>query len=561
LVTVPSIFYLERNGQKYAYQSTSRRVPGRKNPVTEKIYLGKVDPETGEIIPKQARAPLKEEYVKDFGTIAVLDKVQSDLGLFQDLEACFPDVADKIMAAAVSQCKDATPFSDIGDVVEGSTISEIYHLRGKMSPATMSELSKDVGRRLTSMDRFFRERVRRSDGDRLVLDLTSVSSHSDMGGWSEWGHNRDGEDLGQTEIALVTDGRGIPMVFAMLPGSVADSTVLESTVDYLAGLGCSGRLVMDRGFENACNVGALLERGVEFTMPSNVREEPVRKLLTRAASDMKSSSAFRYHEGSTYKVAEYEVGVTEVEGKEEYVVEVPRNHKDSAEVNRRFEEARKFRAFVVFDPKKASNDLDGIMQMVSEIEMKYENTRPRDAAKTYSELPAFVRRYVDYEVDDEGLMHIVRKQNAFTFADNRAGYFVMFASEGTTWELMMSSYDVRDWVEKAFDVYKTDLDGSRSRTGDPDSARGRLFIKFVAMVMRIHVQNALRDHDAEILRTNTKKDSVNGKTVDGLFRTLSTLSAIGFEGNWRLSYVSKGVREAFRLFGLEEPKSGRISLR
>ena len=97
-----------------------------------------------------------------------------------------------------------------------------------------------------------------------------------------------------------------------------------------------------------------------------------------------------------------------------------------------------------------------------------------------------------------------------------------------------------------------------ARSGD--SARGRLFIKFVAMILRIRIQNILREHDGEILSTKAKKDSVCGKTVDELFRTLSTLSAIGFEGNWRLSHVSKGVREAFDLFGLEEPKSGHIKL-
>jgi len=37
---------------------------------------------------------------------------------------------------------------------------------------------------------------------------------------------------------------------------------------------------------------------------------------------------------------------------------------------------------------------------------------------------------------------------------------------------MMSSYDVRGWVEKAFDVYKNDLDSSLSRTGDPDGPVG-----------------------------------------------------------------------------------------
>ena len=65
-----SIYYVERNGQKYAYESTSRRVPGRKNPVTDKVYLGKVDPETGKIIPKESIRSPAEIYAKDYGNVA-----------------------------------------------------------------------------------------------------------------------------------------------------------------------------------------------------------------------------------------------------------------------------------------------------------------------------------------------------------------------------------------------------------------------------------------------------------------------------------------------------------
>ena len=64
---MPSIFYMERNGQKYAYESRSIRVPGRKNPKTIKTYLGKVDPETGKIVPKKSRDRPKEEYAKPTG--------------------------------------------------------------------------------------------------------------------------------------------------------------------------------------------------------------------------------------------------------------------------------------------------------------------------------------------------------------------------------------------------------------------------------------------------------------------------------------------------------------
>lgn len=51
------ISYIERNGRKYAYTCTSRRVPGKKNPVSKMTYLGVVDPESGEILPKKSRTP------------------------------------------------------------------------------------------------------------------------------------------------------------------------------------------------------------------------------------------------------------------------------------------------------------------------------------------------------------------------------------------------------------------------------------------------------------------------------------------------------------------------
>ena len=167
---------------------------------------------------------------------------------------------------------------------------------------------------------------------------------------------------------------------------------------------------------------------------------------------------------------------------------------------------------------------------------------------------------MDYTVDDDGVMHIERKNNAMTFTDNRAGMFVMLSSTDTTFEQMMTSYDVRDWVEKAFDVYKNDLEGNRSRTGNEERARGRLFIKFIALIMRIRIQNVLRDHDQAVLATKRNRDSVNGMTVEEVLLSLNTVMAVGNTGDWRLTAVTKNVREIFRLFGLEEPKSGQIIL-
>ena len=555
-----SIYYVERNGQKYAYESISRRVPGKKNPVTDKTYLGKVDPKTGEIIPKESKKLPSEEHVWRYGCVTLLDKVQSDLGVMDDLRECFPDIAENIMAASMAVAIDPTPFDDVHFTVDENGLKDRLRLRGNLSPPVLSDMTKDLGQRLSAMDLFFSRRTSRMDPDgTCAIDITSNSTYSEMGGYAEWGYNRDGEDLKQTEILLVTDGEGIPMAFQMLPGSIADTSTLKEAVEWMRSLGIEGRIVIDRGFENAGNIAALLEHGMEFTVPSNVREMPIKKLMTKAKKAMKDSDAIRVHEGRSYKVAEYEVGIADLDGIHRYVTRLESDEKNAESENALFDSSPKIKAFVVYDPRKAADDMDNLMAAIGRAELELEGTVRKDPAKEFSKLPAFVRSHLEWSVDEDGVMHLERLQNSFSFDSNRAGMFIMFASEGTSWETMMSSYDTRDWVEKAFDVYKVDADGSRSRTGDPDRARARFFIKMVALIMRIHIQNVLRDHEKEILSSKRRRDNVCGLTVNGLMRSLGTLMIISSPGYVRLTQPSKTVREIFSVFGLKEPVAGRIT--
>ena len=94
-----SIRYEERNGKKYAYRCTSKRMPGKKNPVSIKEYLGVVDPETGNLIPKKVSSDsmkfsLKDGSfrVKDYGNVMVAKKVCDDLCLLEDLSMSFAGV-------------------------------------------------------------------------------------------------------------------------------------------------------------------------------------------------------------------------------------------------------------------------------------------------------------------------------------------------------------------------------------------------------------------------------------------------------------------------------------
>ena len=162
---------------------------------------------------------------------------------------------------------------------------------------------------------------------------------------------------------------------------------MKTIAEDMRDLGCDGRMVMDRGFESADNVSALLDLGVRFTMPSNAKAEPIKKLMSRAVSEFKESSSYAYHEGRAYKYAEYEVGVCRKDGGgHEYVIQVPSNHKHSTAVNARFSVSRTLKASVVFDSRKASDDINSMMSMVSETELRLENSKHRDPDAVYTHI-------------------------------------------------------------------------------------------------------------------------------------------------------------------------------
>ena len=80
-------------------------------------------------------------------------------------------------------------------------------------------------------------------------------------------------------------------------------------------------------------------------------------------------------------------------------------------------------------------------------------------------------------------------------------------------------------------------DDRRTRTGIEGRAEGHLFVKFIALMVRIHIRNILSKHDDDVPRTRKKKDSVNGMPVDKVMLSLCTLMAVGSTGIWSIDTV------------------------
>ncbi len=533
------VCYEERNGKKYAYRCTSRREPGKKYPVTVKEYLGVVDPGSGTIIPKKVKTEsmkftLKDGSfrIKDYGNVMVAKKVCDDIGLADDLSLSFGSADRAILCLAIGQALAPVPFMDTEITLESTYIRETVGV-GEIdfSSQRMSEITRILGESAGCMEDLFTLRAKRFAGDRFLYDLTSQSTYSDLGGMAEWGKNRDGESLRQINIGLATGSAGDPIAFEIFPGSVSDIVTLRRFAQSMNSRVPGSTLVMDRGFESAENLAMLMEEGIGFAIPSTVSSRVIKRMLTDFAPDTTRPEYDRIHDGHVYSVRERALGLLRTEEGWEYV----------GDDEGRFQSCTyRLRAYVCYDSKKRSDDEQELKMALQNKIAELDGKKFRDPAGTFAKRAGWTAKYLEYTLDGEGRMQVGYRNNAMAFFRNRAGMFVML-TPSMGWETVMTAYDTRNNVEAAFGIFKNELDGKRGRTGDPVRARGRLFIKFLALMIRVRMQTAVAG------------SGMKGLTVENMLMSAATYKIIDDRGLKVRNEKTKKVREIFRLFGVEDP--------
>lgn len=467
-------------------------------------------------------------------------------GLREDLFEAFGEDGDRLLAAAVAQILTGGPMSSTELELDGDMACQLLGIADSFSSPRMSELASRLGSATACLERLFELRTARARG-LLAYDITSVSTHSGLDGWGDWGHNRDGERLRQMNIGLVTDGRAVPTMFELYPGPIADVSTLRRTVERISAMGGrTSTLVMDRGFGSAANLRYLMESGIPFVIPGGRRTGCVKALMSELIRSRDSPDRIMIHGDTVYSVLEAEAAVVprrvpsdpgagDTDDTREWEL-VLSDDPRFAEVP----ESIRMRAYACFDAKGAAEERDRMQKALKGIEDRLLEMDPWAAVNGLKDVAGGYARYFDLSVED-GRLVIGRRRNAVSFAMNREGMFAMFSYGVGSWEEMMADYDCRMYVEQAFDVLKNELDGNRWRTGDPRTARGRLAIKFVALILWFTAMGPIRD----------AKDRLPVQTA---LQALDTVMAIGDGERWRITEMTAKSRRILEALGVPRPE-------
>lgn len=266
------VYVKNPNGTTYVYENISYWDKKEKSTKHRRKCFGKVDLYTKQINPTGRKTDIKPDdalqksercRVLTIGPALLLDKAAAQTKLARVLRLIFPEDYEQILMCAYYLASEGKALCH----AEQWSSRNRHPYGEKLPDQRVSELLD----RITpskQQDFFSRWADINHDSGYFALDITSVSSYSEMIDFVRRGYNRDGDDLAQINLLMITsENTHLPIYYQILSGSIKDVSTLKESVGNLKLLSTKAvRFIMDKGFYSESNVDALYDGRYKFSI-------------------------------------------------------------------------------------------------------------------------------------------------------------------------------------------------------------------------------------------------------------------------------------------------------
>jgi transposase len=471
-----------RSGITYAYESVSRWDKERKQSRSTRTLIGRVDAETGAIVPTDGRmkgekvpkTPAKAlkppKYVRLFyGATYLFDAIGEKLGVAEDLRLCFPDIHKEILSLAYYLIlEDKNPLYRFEKW--GQTHKHPYgeNIPSQRSSEIFSAISED------SMHQFFRlQGRRRTENEYWAYDITTISSYSECLRQIQYGHNKDGDGLPQLKLALVYGEQSkLPFYYRKLAGNIPDSMTVRALLSELDIFGFKKvKLVMDRGFYKEENINGLLKDHLKFLVAVKMSLVYVRAELDKVYDELLTFEYYNEDYELYSMTLPYEWSYSQV-----------RLYKGDV-----LKEIRRVYIHFYYSIDRAAEDQKDfdrrLMALRNEIV----------SGKRVPEHEKLYKKYFNVKSTPVRGNRAVVKEEAVKKDKRYFGFFALLSNEKMDSITALALYRNKDLVEKAFGNIKERLNFRRTLVSTEQSLNGKLFVEFVALIYLSYLNKQMQD--------------------------------------------------------------------
>ena len=472
----------KRSGITYAYESVSRWDKEKQQSRAKRTLIGRVDKETGKIVPtrgtnKKKNKPTESSKVPIvsaryfYGATYLLDHIGEKTGVAADLQACFPNSFRKILSLAYFMVlEDSSPISrfakwgqlhkhPFGDAIPSQRISDLF--------AAITEEEKL---------QFFRlQAKRRMENEYWAYDTTSISSYSKFLKQVKHGNNKEHDRLPQINLALVFgEESNLPFYYRKLAGNILDVktvTTLLADIDFL-GLK-KVNLVMDRGFYSQANINGLYQNHLKFLIAVKRSLLFVKNQIDKVRDSIRDWTNYSKR---------HELFMTSVTIAWDYSQKRP--YKGDI-----LRGKRRMYLHIYYNPEQALEDekkfTEHLLQLQDELESGERNPQHEKQYEKYFSITSTPVRGLKLKVKQQAIDEAKRNYGFFTLASNK----IKDAGEA------LDNYRNKDLAEKAFGNLKDRLSLRRLEVSSELSLDGKLFVEFIALIYLSFIKKTMQDKE------------------------------------------------------------------
>lgn len=478
----------KRTGITYAYDTTYYWDKEKRQSRSKRICVGKIDPETGDIVPTRGRAkkgsksadgkpaktgpkPFVETRHLYYGATYLLNEFANELGLAADLRQCFPETYKQLLSVAFYLIlEDNNPLYRF----------EKWHLTHKhpYGESITSPRSSELFASITDdqVNKLFRLQGRRRVEDEYwAYDSTSISSYSETLAQIQYGKNKEDDQLPQLNLLLVFgEESGLPFYYRKLAGNIPDSKTVKHLLEDLDILGFGKtKFVMDRGFYSEDNINGLYRDHIKFLVGTKLSLKFIRKHLDEVYDDIRMFVNFD-ESINTY-------GYT-VSAQWEYTQERP--YKGDV-----IKDKRRMYIHYYYSIENGADDEQAFDKRIASLCKELsEGKNVESHKKAYDQ-------FFEVKTTPKRGHQVYYKEDAIKEARRYFGYFALITNEKMDAFTALHLYRMKDVVEKAFGNLKERLNMRRLLVSSEKGLDGKIFTEFVALILISHLDHKMKKSD------------------------------------------------------------------
>ena len=390
---------------------------------------------------------------------------------------------------------------------------------------------------------------KRNHREKIYISYDSTAKHSEAGDLRivEMGHAKENEETTIFNYAIAYDTMcREPLFYELYPGSINDIAQLQCTIDKVKGYGYKRiGFILDRGYFSKDNIYYIEENDYSFIMMLKGKADLVRKWVL----DNKGT----FETKRLYNIPAYEVYGKTIEDELFATDKKPRYihlyHSSNLEARQRTSVENKINHLKTFLDSRINKfcEIKGAAEVyfdlyyeevVIEDDKKKEKKEKKDNKKEEDKPKQTAKKFVFYQ----------EKIDVIELELKLCGYFCIVTSDKMTAKEALEIYKGRDASEKLFLSDKTFLGNQTLRCGTEETITSKIFIEFIALIIRNRIYNYLLDERKQM---DTKP---NYMTVPAAIRELDKIEmARQLDGVYRLDHaITATQKKILHAFGLTD---------